>query len=66
MYSERVPTMKLIARIFALSLVVTGAVASTHLANASQPTVSAKVSAMPIPVCPPDGSTDCGFGGPTK
>ena len=55
--------MKLIARIFALSLVVTGAVASTHLANASQPTVSAKVSAMPIPVCPPDDPNGCGLGG---
>ena len=54
--------MKLIARIFALSLVITGAVATTHIANASQPAVGAKVSALPIPACPPDGSTDCGMG----
>ena len=53
--------MKLIVRIFALSLVVTGAVASTHIANASKPSVGARVSAMPIPVCPPDGSTSCGL-----
>jgi hypothetical protein len=56
--------MKLIARIFALSLVVTGAVASTHLANASQPTVSAKASSLPVPVCPPDDPNACGLGGP--
>ena len=58
--------MKLIARIFALSLVITGAVASTHLANASQPTFSAKVSALPIPVCPPDDANGCDFAGPRK
>jgi hypothetical protein len=55
--------MKLIARIFALSLVVTGAVASTHIANASQPTVGARVSALPIPMCPPDDPNACGLGG---
>jgi hypothetical protein len=54
--------MKLFARIFALSLVATGALASSHIANAAQPTASAKVSAIPVPMCPPDGSTDCGFG----
>jgi len=54
--------MKLIVRIFALSLVVTGAVASAHIANASQPMAGAKVSALPIPSCPPDGSTSCGIG----
>ena len=55
--------MKLFARIFALSLVVTGAVASTHIANASQQTVvSGKVSALPVPVCPPDDPTGCGIG----
>jgi hypothetical protein len=56
--------MKLIARIFALSLVITGAAASTHIANASQPTFSAKVSALPIPMCPPDDPNACGVGGP--
>ena len=54
--------MKLIARIFALSLVVTGAVASTHIANASRPSVSAKVSAIPVPMCDPNDPNACGFG----
>ena len=55
--------MKLIARIFALSLVATGAFASAHLADAAKPAVFMKASAMPIPVCPP-GNTGCGMGGP--
>ena len=55
--------MKLIARIFALSLVVTGAVATTHIASASQPTVAARVSALPVPMCPPDDPNACGVGG---
>jgi hypothetical protein len=54
--------MKLIARIFALSLVATGAVASTHIANSALPTVSAKVSSMPVPRCPPDDPKFCGMG----
>jgi len=54
--------MKLFARIFALSLVVTGAVASTHIANASQPAVSAKMSSIPVPMCPPDDPNGCGIG----
>ena len=53
--------MKLIARIFALSLVVTGAVASTHIANSAKPTASARVSALPVPMCPPDDPTGCGM-----
>jgi hypothetical protein len=59
---ERSPVMKLFARIFALSLVVTGAIASTHIANASQPTIGAKVSALPVPMCPPDDPNACGMG----
>jgi hypothetical protein len=55
--------MKLIARIFALSLVVTGAVASTHIANASQPTIGAKVSALPVPMCDPNDPNACGMAG---
>ncbi len=53
--------MKFAIRAFALALVATGAVASTHIARAAQPTISAKASFMPIPMCPPDGSTDCGL-----
>jgi len=60
---QKGPHMKLIARIFALSLVVTGAVASTHIASASQPSASARVSALPVPVCPPDDPNGCGVGG---
>lgn len=56
--------MKLIARIFALSLVVTGAVATTHIANASQPSLGARTSALPIPMCPPDDPNGCGIAGP--
>jgi hypothetical protein len=51
--------MKNIVRAFALSLVVTGAFASTHIENTKA--VSGKVSAYPVPLCPPDGSTDCGI-----
>jgi hypothetical protein len=51
--------MKLIARIFALSLVFTGAVASTHIANASQAAFGAKVSALPVPMCPPGDPNGC-------
>ncbi len=53
--------MKLIVRIFALSLVATGAVASTHIANASRPTVSARVSAIPVPTCDPSDPDACGI-----
>ena len=55
--------MKLIARIFALSLVETGAVATTHIANASQPAIGARVSAPPVPMCPPDDPNACGIAG---
>ena len=48
-------------RVFVLALVATGAVASTHIARASQPGLSTKASFMPVPTCPPDGTTDCGL-----
>ena len=54
--------MKLFARMFALSLVLTGAVASAHMANASQPTATARVSALPVPLCDPNGPGSCGIG----
>jgi hypothetical protein len=53
--------MKLIIRIFALSLVATGAVASTHIANVSQSTVTARVSAIPVPTCDPSDPDACGI-----
>ncbi len=52
--------MKNIVRAFVLSLVVTGAFASSHIEN-SATSVSGKVSALPVPLCPPDGSTGCGI-----
>ena len=55
------PSMKLIARIFALSLVATGAIASTHIAKSAEPVVSSRVSASPVPTCIPDGTNSCGF-----
>jgi hypothetical protein len=52
--------MKNLVRAFALSLVVTGAFASTHI-NQSANTVSGKVSALPIPQCPPGDPNGCGI-----
>lgn len=52
--------MKNVVRAFALSLVVTGAFASSTLNNTGA-TVSGKVSAMPIPQCEPNGKTSCGI-----
>jgi hypothetical protein len=53
--------MKLFARILALSLVATGAVASTHIAAASQPAASARVSSIPVPMCDPSDPNGCGI-----
>ncbi len=54
--------MKLIARLFALSLVVTGAVASTQIHNStSDVVVGAKMGLCPPAVCPP-GGTSCHLG----
>jgi hypothetical protein len=52
--------MKNLVRAFALSLVVTGAFASSHINNSANG-VSGKVSAMPIPQCPPGGANGCGI-----
>jgi len=55
--------MKNVLRAFALSLVVTGAVASTHINNNTAKTaLVAKTSAMPVPMCPPNDPTACGMG----
>ena len=50
--------MKNIVRAFVVVLALTGAVASAK----TQATHIARVSAIPVPTCPPDGSTDCGLG----
>jgi len=52
--------MKNLVRAFALSLVVTGAFASTHIDNSAK-TVSGKVSAFPVPTCPPGDPNGCGI-----
>jgi hypothetical protein len=53
--------MKNIVRAFVLSLVVTGAYASAHLNTSAQPSIHAKVSAMPIPSCDPSDANGCGI-----
>ena len=55
--------MKLIARLFALSLVVTGAVASTQIQASSNKAVKvgAGMSLIPPAVCDPSGG--CGMSG---
>ena len=53
--------MKNILRALALSLVVTGAVASTHIANAKQATIGSQVSAFPVPGCDPSQGGSCGM-----
>ncbi len=61
--------MKIIVRAFVVVLALTGAVASTQTSSASACTIAASSmtsSVMPVPTCPPDGSTDCGIGANTK
>ncbi len=56
--------MKTLVRAFVLSLVVTGAVASTQTVSASgvKATIAPRNSAMPVPVCPPNDPNGCGIG----
>ena len=52
--------MKHIVRAFVAVLVLTGVAATVHTTNASAQTqVSAKMSAIPIPSCPPDDPDAC-------
>ena len=53
--------MKNIIRAFALSLVVTGAVASTHIATSSQKNIGVRASDYPVPVCDPGDPNGCGI-----
>jgi hypothetical protein len=46
-----------------LTLVATGGFASTHI-HASTAAVSGKLSALPIPACPPGDPNGCGMWGP--
>ena len=62
--------MKNIVRAFVVVLALTGAAASTQTSSASARMIASSSmtsNAMPIPTCPPDGSTNCGIkGGNTK
>ena len=54
--------MKNLIRAFALSLVVTGAVASSQISsNSTSATLTGKVSTPPVPTCPPDDPNGCGI-----
>ncbi|WP_348267450.1 hypothetical protein P8936_17075 [Edaphobacter paludis] len=56
--------MQNIVRTFAIVLVLTGAAASTQTSSASAKTIiTAKVSAGPTPVCPPNAPNACGMNG---
>jgi hypothetical protein len=56
--------MKHIIRAFVVVLVLTGAVASTQTSTAStqNKVTVAKVSMLPVPMCPPDDPNGCGMG----
>jgi hypothetical protein len=56
--------MKHIVRAFVVALVLTGAVASTQTSTAStqNKVTVAKVSMLPVPMCPPDDPNGCGMG----
>ena len=53
--------MKNIIRAFVVALTLTGAVASAYTpsVDSSKQIATAKVSAYPIPVCPPDDPNAC-------
>ncbi len=56
--------MKTIVRAFVVVLALTGAVASTQTSSASARMIassSMQSRLMPIPTCPPDGTTNCGI-----
>lgn len=54
--------MKNIIRAFVLSLVVTGAVASSQISrNSVQPIVVSTHATLPVASCPPDDPNACGI-----
>ena len=56
--------MKIIIRAFVVVLALTGAAASTQIANAAPQTTKVTVSknsAMPIPMCDPNDANACGI-----
>lgn len=62
--------MKNIVRAFVVVLALTGAAASTQTSSASARTIASSSmtssSFMPVPMCPPDGTTDCGIAANNK
>ncbi|MEO6816290.1 MAG: hypothetical protein ABI177_06270 [Edaphobacter sp.] len=56
--------MKNIVRAFVVVLALTGAAATTQTSSASSKTIiTAKVSAGPIPTCPPNSPNACNMRG---
>jgi hypothetical protein len=57
--------MKNIVRAFVVVLALTGAAATTQTSSASSKTtvIASKVSASPIPMCPPNSPNACNFRG---
>jgi hypothetical protein len=55
--------MKHIVRAFVVALVLTGAIATTQTSSASaqNKVTVAKVSMLPVPMCPPDDPNGCGM-----
>ncbi len=52
--------MKIIVRAFVVVLALTGVAASTQTSSASARTITASSSlrSLPVPTCPPDGSSN--------
>jgi hypothetical protein len=63
--TQRSNIMKNIVRAFVVVLALTGAVAATQTSASASPrsiaASSMQSSLMPVPTCPPDGTTDCGI-----
>jgi hypothetical protein len=54
--------MKLAIRAFVVILALTGAAATTQTSTSTQNKVTvAKVSMLPVPMCPPDDPNACGM-----
>jgi hypothetical protein len=53
--------MKLLVRAFVAALVLTGAVASIHATQTPSVQTLGKMTAGPLPNCPPDEPNGCGW-----
>ena len=60
MHFKRPTKMKNLVRAFVLTLVATGMYASAQINNAA-PVLHGKISAYPVPTCPPDDPNGCGI-----